>query len=94
VVNFNFANGTPVWANPQEPRFRSTDGVVATGSAPFQVTSDNFDLGAITTSIPYHAFNMVPTGGYSRADMVLTAALFLDGVPVARSESVPFFFYW
>lgn len=94
VVNFNFANGAPVWANPQEPRFRTTDGVVATGSAPFTVTSDSFDLGAINTSIPYHAFNMVPTGGSSRADMILTASLFLDGAVAARSEPVPFFFYW
>ena len=94
VVNFNFANGSPVWASPQEPRFRSTDGVVATGCAPFRVPSGNFDLGTITMSIPYQAFNLAPTGGYSRADLVLTSSVFLDGALVARSEPVPFSFYW
>lgn len=94
VVNFTFANGAPVWANVQEAQYRTADGMVATGTAPFQVSADSLDLKSLPVSIPYFAFNMIPTGGYSRVDLLLTASVYLDGAVSARSPSLPVTFYW
>lgn len=94
VVNFAFFNGTPVYANPSQSEFRTVDGMVATGTTVFQLQTGDFDLSGSPVYIPYYAFNMMPSGGYNRIDLMLTAAVYVNGVVMARSPAVSFYFFW
>jgi len=94
VIGFTFINGAPLLAHPQEFQFRNPYGQVATGTNPFVVPSQIYDLHNFSALIPYYAFNMQPTNRQVRVDLLLTSYIFVNGLVITQSPSTPFFFFW
>ena len=93
VVKFNFFNGPPLLANPQELMFRDVSGLVATGTAATVIGSDRENFGAPIT-IPYYALNFQPTGGMGDYRLELIAYVYIGNVGVAESDPVEFGLRW
>ena len=94
VAKFSYANGPPLHANAQEPIFRDTGGLVATGTSPRVILSDNEPFGEQSMTIPYYALNFQPTDGFSTYNLALIVFAYLDNQLVAQSAPVVFGFRW
>lgn len=94
VLKFNFFNGPPLRANPQEFVFRDVSGLVATGTPATVVGSDRENFGAAPITIPYYALNFQPTGGMSDYRLELIAYVYIGNVGVAESKPVEFGLRW
>ena len=73
VVRFSFQNGQPIFANAQERFFRDVQGLVATGTAPIPVATQNLNLRDFPMTIPYYALNLQPNNGQVTYNLQLTA---------------------
>ena len=93
VVRFAVQGGPPLFANVQERMYRDLTGLVATGTAPRPVASNDEALNDLL-SIPYYALNMMPTGGMTQHALLATAFAYLDNQPVTQSAPMPFGLNW
>lgn len=94
VVKFNYQNGPPLFANPQELNYRDTGGLVATGTPVRPVGSDSENLSGIPITIPYYALNFPATGGQRNYQLTFTAYVYVDNQILAQSMAVPFGLVW
>lgn len=94
VTKFSYANGPPLWANAQEPLYRDTGGLIATGTTPRILPSDNEPLGEQAMTIPYYALNFQPTNGFASYNLAFVVFAYLDNQPVAQTAPVFFGFRW
>ena len=91
VVKFNYLNGPPLNANPQENTFKDVGGLVTTGTLARPIGSNNESLNQ-DVSIPYYALNFAPSGGRSTYQLSFTVLVLLDNQLVSQSTPVPFTF--
>ena len=94
VAKFNYQNGPPLYANPQEMNFRDISGLVASGTPPRIVGSNSESLSGIQITIPYYALNFQPTNMQRSYALTLTVYVYIDNVVVAQSNPVGFGFTW
>lgn len=94
VTRFSYANGPPLYANPQEPLYRDTTGLVATGTSPVSVASDGAPASEQAMRIPYYALNFVATNGFAFYNLALTVFAYLDNQLVAQTQPIFFGFRW
>lgn len=94
VIGFTFPNGSPVIANIQELQYLNPSGFVVTGSSPVLIPAQSYDFRALNCVIPYYAFNMFPTNGFTRNDLFLTGYCYVNNVAIAQSPAAPFSFFW
>jgi hypothetical protein len=93
-VKFNFTNGPPLYANPQETIYRDFAGLVATGTAARTVGSAREALGARAIVIPYYALNFQPTGYQRQYDLTFIALVYLGNRMLVQSVPIDFWFRW
>jgi len=94
VVKFNFRNGPPLFANPQEHTFRDVGGLIAAGSPARMVGSSREALGAQPVVIPYYALNFQSTNMQRSYELTFTAFVYVSNRLVAESYPVEFGFRW
>lgn len=94
VAKFNYQNGPPLFANPQELTFRDISGLVATGTTPQTVGSDSESMSSVVLSIPYYALNFAPTGGQRTYQLSFVVYAYIDNQLLAQSAPVPFGLVW
>lgn len=94
VVKFNYLNGPALLANPSEPSFRDSGGLVATGTQPIPVATDFEQTDALQIHIPYYALNFAPSGGAMTYNLSLTAIALIDNQQKTQTPPVPFIFRW
>jgi len=94
VVKFNYLNGPPLRANPLEPGYRDTGGLVATGTPPIPVATNSEATDPLQIFIPYYALNFPPTGGAAVQNLSLTAIALVDNVQSTQTPPVPFTLRW
>lgn len=94
VIKFNYLNGPPLQANFQEPRYRDSGGLVATGTQPIPVASNLEATDPLQISIPYYALNFQPTGGQAALSLSLTAIALVDNQQKAQTPGEPFVLRW
>jgi hypothetical protein len=94
VVKFNLWNGPPLFAHPREVQYRDIGGLVATGTTPRIVGSNHERLGNEPVAIPYYVLNLVPSGGVTRYQLMLTAYVFAGNTLLSQSAPVPFWVQW
>jgi hypothetical protein len=85
IVRFNYRNGPPLLANPQEGIFRDVGGLAATSTQPITIGTNSEDLSRLEISIPYYALNFAPTNGMNFYDLQLSAVVLVDNQQVAQS---------
>jgi hypothetical protein len=90
VAHFNYLNGPPLLANPQEQIYRDVTGLVATGIPATPIGTDSEDLSRLTMSIPYFALNFPSTNGMNSYNLSLSIAVLLDGVVATQTPATPF----
>ena len=93
-VKFNFTNGPPLYANPQETVYRDFAGLVATGTGARTVGSAREALGARAIVIPYYALNFQPTGYQRHYDLTFIALVYLGNRMLVQSIPIDFGFRW
>ena len=94
VTRFSYANGPPLYANPQEPFYRDVTGLVATGTPRASVPSNSEADSEQLMSIPYYALNFVWTNCYATYNLALSVFAYLDDQLVAQTPPVFFGFRW
>jgi hypothetical protein len=94
VVKFNYLNGPPLHANPAEPVYRDSGGLVATGTQAISVATNSESTNPLQISIPYYALNFQPTGGNIVLNLSLIAIAFIDNEQKAQSPQIPFVLRW
>lgn len=94
VTRFSYANGPPLYANPQEPLYRDATGLVATGTSRVSVASDSEPVSDHAMGIPYYALNFVPTNFFAVYNLALIVFAYLDDQLVAQTPPVFFGFRW
>jgi hypothetical protein len=94
VVRFAYQNGPSLLANFQERNFRDVQGLVATGTQPIPVTTQNLNLANFPMTIPYYALNLQPSSGQVNYNLVLSLSVYLDNYIVAQSPAAPFGLRW
>jgi hypothetical protein len=93
VVRFSVQGGPALFANVQEFNYRDMSGLVATGTPPRPIVTNDQALQDVV-SIPYYALNLMPTNGMTRHMLMLTASAYLDNQLVGQSAPAPFFLNW
>lgn len=94
VVKFNYRNGPPLFANPQEQTFRDISGLVAAGTLPQPIGSNSESLSSVSVSIPYYALNFAPTNFQRAYDLSFVAYAYVDNQLLAQSMPVLFGIRW
>lgn len=94
VARFSFAGGVPLMANPAESVFRDFSGLVATGTMPTAVGSNDEDLGQIVVTIPYYALNFQPTNGMATHNLSVSVIGYINNQPMAQTAAIPFILRW
>jgi len=93
-VRFNFLNGPPLYAHPQENVYRDFSGLVATGSQVRTVGSAREALGAQPILIPYYALNFQATNYQRHYDLTFTALVYVGNRMLEQSAPIGFGFTW
>jgi len=93
-VRFNFLNGPPLYAHPQEGVYRDFSGLVATGSQVRTVGSAREALGAQPILIPYYALNFQPTNYQRHYDLTFSALVYVGNRMLVQSPPIGFGFWW
>jgi len=94
VIKFSYLNGPPLYANQLEPSFRDIGGLVATGTPPRVVGTDNESIGDQQITIPYYALNFQPTNGFATYSLAFIVVVYVDNQLVAQSAPTPFAIRW
>lgn len=81
-------------ANAQEAQYRDSAGYVSTYCPPFSIPGDTYDLTQLQFSIPYYAFNLLPTGMRTSYQLNAFGEVYLDQVSIARGAAAPFCVVW
>jgi hypothetical protein len=93
-IRFNFLNGPPLYANPQENVYRDFSGLVATGSQVRTVGTAREALGAQPILIPYYALNFQPTNYQRHYELTFTALVYVGNRMLEQSPPIGFRFSW
>ena len=94
VAAFNFSDGSPVWANPNDMYYRAGDGHVVVRSHQHPVKNEFFDLAEEKLYIPYYAFNLRFSNYYYHYQLSFTVEVYLDGKHVGNAAPVAFSIRW
>ncbi len=93
VVRF-LSNGQFIPARLDEVSYKDGLGNVASGTEPFIVPSNNYQLGEHVIRIPYRSFNLPETGGQTTHTLHLFAELYLNDLSVKVTPSQMFYVTW
>ena len=93
VTRFYHQDAKPLYANPQEPTYKDTNGLVASATNPV-VAGPSFDLSQQIMYIPYRGLNLPNTGGQTTYNLFLFVDLFVDGQLQNQSGRVAFSVKW
>lgn len=95
VVRFAQENGPLLAAGPGDYVHRDpVTGALVAKTTPVRVAESPFDLSDLVTSIPYPAFNLIPTRYTTHYGLRAQACVLLDGVEVGRGAATPFVVIW
>jgi TIR domain-containing protein len=94
VTKCSYANGPFLWANAQEPLFRDLGGVIATGTQPRLLPSDNEPFREESVMIPYYALNFPATNGFNLYNLSFVVFAYLNNEQAAQTMPVFFQFRW
>lgn len=94
VTKFTYANGPPLFANPQEMLFRDTTGLIATGTTARVIATENEPVHEESMMIPYYALNFPATQGFATYNLALVVFAYLDNQLVAQTPPAYFGLRW
>lgn len=94
AIRFQFLNGPMLVANAQEMQYRDRAGFVYTYCPRFSVATDGYDLSQLQFSIPYYAFNLMPTGMRTSYQISAYGEVYVDETWIGRGGATLFPVNW